>query len=332
MKISPLRIGLLTMCAVAMAASAGTTSASAAVVIGNWESGAPEGWIDWNAGGAVLTIPAAGALYAFNGVGATLGTGALQYNHAGGYKQWASIKLHIGPGNGNPIDGNGVQEWRDDFLASAKLAFDLTLIASEADPVSGNDFTTIGLYVNAQGYGFTPQGDPESVTPFSGYGFSGNNAFNPQNLAGTQTATWVYDIADTHDGSAPDITVSPNPLSDYIELILESYSNGQVVFHLDNVRLIGVGPLAGDFDESGLVAGADLTNWKTNFGLGAGATHMQGDADADGDVDGADVAVWQRQLGQTPVVASISAAPEPAALLLGALATAALAAGRRRRA
>ena len=196
-----------------------TSAVRAQTVIGNWESGTPEGWLDWGSAQAPMAPPR----FTFNSIGATLGTGAVQFNHPNGnYTQWAALKLQQA--------GNGVDEWRDDFLNSAQLAVDITLVRDEMAP--GNDFANIGVFVNGDGYGFTNQGNPQSVTPFAGY--NGGNAFNPQNLVGTQTSTWVWDIADTHDGVAPDIVANPN----FIEIIFETFSNGGVVYHIDNVRLI----------------------------------------------------------------------------------------------
>jgi hypothetical protein len=82
-------------------------------------------------------------------------------------------------------------------------------------------------------------------------------------------------------------------------------------------------PLAGDFNENGLVTGADLDLWETGFGMPSGASHMQGDANADGDVDGADFLVWQQQVGMAQSGAAASAVPEPSggALCLLAFAT-----------
>lgn len=54
-------------------------------------------------------------------------------------------------------------------------------------------------------------------------------------------------------------------------------------------------PLAiADFDGSGLIAGADLGEWRGDFGANANS-----DADGDGDSDGFDFLAWQRQLGLT---------------------------------
>jgi hypothetical protein len=67
----------------------------------------------------------------------------------------------------------------------------------------------------------------------------------------------------------------------------------------------------GDFDQDGDVDGADLNQWKGDFGQNGDS-----DADGDGDSDGADFLVWQQNLGASAATASSAAVPEPAALML----------------
>lgn len=69
-------------------------------------------------------------------------------------------------------------------------------------------------------------------------------------------------------------------------------------------------PIAGDFNNDGVVNAADLAVWKTNF--------------ANGSMTGADFLLWQRNLGATSVATSAAAVPEPAAGLLAAVAGLAL--------
>jgi hypothetical protein len=96
------------------------------------------------------------------------------------------------------------------------------------------------------------------------------------------------------------------------------------------VTLIATGGhMLGDFNGDSIVDAADLTAWKTGFGVTGVATSAQGDADGDLDVDGADFLVWQRQLGSAPVVATSGAVPEPATLMLIVLAAAGVSSERR---
>lgn len=96
--------------------------------------------------------------------------------------------------------------------------------------------------------------------------------------------------------------------------------NGNFVLQEFHVDAVDVAAPNADFDEDGVVDGADLARWRTNFGTGA--THMQGNANAtqDVDVDGTDFLVWQRQLGGVSAMSTSAAVPEPgpSAVLLAA--------------
>ena len=81
-----------------------------------------------------------------------------------------------------------------------------------------------------------------------------------------------------------------------------------------------------DVNQDTFVNGADLTQWKSAFGLNA-----NGDANGDGATNGVDFLIWQRNYGATSAMAASSAVPEPAAAALGAMAIAALGFARRRR-
>jgi hypothetical protein len=86
-----------------------------------------------------------------------------------------------------------------------------------------------------------------------------------------------------------------------------------------------------NFDENGIVNGADLTRWGANFSTGT--AHTQGNADgalSDLDVDGHDFLIWQRQLGSVSAVAASASVPEPRALILTSLIAACLALNGRR--
>jgi hypothetical protein len=70
--------------------------------------------------------------------------------------------------------------------------------------------------------------------------------------------------------------------------------------------------LSSDFNGDGMVDGADLAQWRGDFG----PTDDGSDADGDGDSDGADFLTWQRELGMTSAAPSAGAVPEPSAWLL----------------
>jgi hypothetical protein len=86
----------------------------------------------------------------------------------------------------------------------------------------------------------------------------------------------------------------------------------------DLMLTLGGGGFAADFNNDGKVNAVDLATWKAAYG----ATQA-GDADDDNDSDGADFLIWQRQFGSgVPSAAAIAAVPEPASVLLFALAAA----------
>jgi len=70
-------------------------------------------------------------------------------------------------------------------------------------------------------------------------------------------------------------------------------------------------PPTGDFDDDGVVDGADFLAWQRNVGAAA-ASRGQGDANGDGEVDAADLAVWQAEFGGESIALPVAAmAPQP---------------------
>ena len=56
--------------------------------------------------------------------------------------------------------------------------------------------------------------------------------------------------------------------------------------------------VSADFDENGVVDGADFLDWQRGLGIPGGATRGDGDANVDGRVDGVDLGVWKDSFRQ----------------------------------
>jgi hypothetical protein len=118
------------------------------------------------------------------------------------------------------------------------------------------------------------------------------------------------------------ITSAIAGVGDTLTIKLDAIASGiDDPYAFDNIVVTGLVPgfASADFNEDGVVDGADLDAWAGGFGLAMGAAKSQGDEDNDDDVDGADFLAWQRQFGTgESAVAGNAAVPEPGALgLLG---------------
>lgn len=76
-----------------------------------------------------------------------------------------------------------------------------------------------------------------------------------------------------------------------------------------------------DFNNDGIVDGADFLAWQRGFGVGS--TLADGNANNDGTVDAADLEVWKAQFGQPSASIAVGAVPEPSTCLLGVIGLAA---------
>ncbi|MBX3426861.1 MAG: hypothetical protein KF688_14370 [Pirellulales bacterium] len=96
---------------------------------------------------------------------------------------------------------------------------------------------------------------------------------------------------------------------------------GTIVMDEINVQFDAAPPSPADFDADGVVDGADLAIWQTNYGA-EGASQSVGDATGDGLVDGADFLAWQRLAAPGAAGPNLAAVPEPTAAALVVLALA----------
>jgi hypothetical protein len=310
-----LKASTLTICLCTALACILDDRAFADTVIGNWESGASEGWIDWGVGQLPILPSLIPGRNAINSIGATVGTKAYQFSIAGGYAQFLSIKLQLGdpPGSNG---SNGLNEWRPDFMNNSKLGFDLTLVASEQAADPANNYATIDPIINADGFGFHALTDNyiDSMTPYTGQNLGDGgvltNNFNPQLLSGTQTTTWVYDISHLHSL----FTLNPDTgVPNYIEIVFEMYSNGPVVYHLDNIRLFTpVVAVNGDYNGDGVVDAADYVVWRDHLGQTFALPNR--DPSNTGAINQQDYTYWKGRFGAISGAGALSggSVPEPA--------------------
>jgi hypothetical protein len=88
-----------------------------------------------------------------------------------------------------------------------------------------------------------------------------------------------------------------------------------------SLLLTSAGGTGADFNNNGIVGGADFLIWQRSFPIGSGALQSQGDADGNGTVDAADLALWESGFGAPPLsVVATAAVPEPSALAVALLA------------
>jgi hypothetical protein len=127
---------------------------------------------------------------------------------------------------------------------------------------------------------------------------AGNSSANPNAAAALANVTHLRIL---HNPSPMDFTGAP----------------GGGVFRVDNITAAAATVESADFDGDNDIDGADFLTWQR--GLGVGTTKAQGDADGNNMVNAADLAVWKSQFGLGAAAESVSAVPEPGALVIGSV-------------
>jgi hypothetical protein len=192
------------------------------------------------------------------------------------------------------------------------------------------------------GYGLDPTMDmiwemPDTIEPLDGAAGRGAGFHRYQATISLTDVTFTLDLFS--DGinnktglpgvDATDVvagaTVTANGFNDLrFGIPSGSGSSADPFLGVDNVSLklvdIAVPTQDADFNNSTLVDGADFLIWQRGFGT-PDAQNADGDADGDPDVDAADLTIWNNQYGAAPpVLAAVTAVPEPTSLALAAVA------------
>ena len=130
----------------------------------------------------------------------------------------------------------------------------------------------------------------------------------------------VYGIMDGM--VTPQFAITDAEIRDLLQLEINSdTSSGRRFPKTDNIELITGLPAHlsdPDFNEDGLVTGADFLIWQRNFGnLTGNATHAMGDASKDGKVNARDLAAWTLFYGGAPpAFAAVTTVPEPTSVTM----------------
>ena len=211
------------ICFVLMLAFAST---SYGAVIGDWEGGSYDGWIDWGEGQA--TIESIGApKYTFSEVGATLGSSAIKVSPGSGWQQNLSISL-------------GDIGMMEAFMANTIFAIDVTYNSGDWDPAV-TYAQVYQLSMNNNGYGWNDVGGAGAPEGMNGVLFS--DTLNPESpgaiplidpgVEGTVlTGTWMWDYSGVLDQfTLPDT-------DPYIQIVIATNSDAPGAYYFDNARLI----------------------------------------------------------------------------------------------
>jgi hypothetical protein len=174
------------------------------VIIGDWESGNGNGWINWGNNQSVNNMP---SIYQYeSNIGVTNGGSSLHLIKSG-WNQTLSIKLQ----------NNGLV---DEFMANKKFLIDITIPADSFFDGSGGYAQVYNVSLNAQGYGWHDMFSPSPALNF--YFWNGSPL---------RTATLEMDYSATK-------ALMP-AMPSYVEIIITTNSSSnRGNFYFDNARLV----------------------------------------------------------------------------------------------
>jgi hypothetical protein len=200
-----------------------------------------------------------------------------------------------------------------DVASSATLVAQITGPTHSPINVSGDADISRGIFKVELGSYAPASGDSWTILEAGADLTAENAAVDALVAAAGQPALDHFpgsDFDPTLTGPFASLDFSMAPLSPGLSWNV-NYDNNKVT-----LSVTGTADFGADFNGDGRVDGADLTEWKGDFGPGAGS-----DADGDGDSDGNDFLIWQREVGSgVPATAAVGAVPEPAGAIVMALA------------
>jgi GH18 family chitinase len=194
-----------------------------------------------------------------------------------------------------------VNGWADQGFDKSKLGIGVGFFARPlANPWSGTDTYAVRDAVHQNNTG---QWLADPAITYQGWGFDGPGSIQDKaDFIRQENLHTLFGWELGHDNFSTEL----DSLGRSHYLALTQAMHDATVF---------VEPIPGDFDDSGVVDGADLTQWESDYGVNGDS-----DADGDSDSDGFDFLVWQQNLTLAGgLVASVSSVPEPGSVALVAL-------------
>ncbi|HMO84434.1 MAG TPA: dockerin type I repeat-containing protein [Lacipirellulaceae bacterium] len=205
---------------------------------------------------------------------------------------------------------------RKDFSSFIGLRLDAKFVSNELLPYEGHTDLEVGF-----GFMVPGVGEDESLTVYA----------PPVTLTDEYQTFDVFfaDIPFIQEGAALIHELANNA---FIKLRFsntnESFGRGGIYFD-EIYGLLGGAPQDNaDFNNDGVVDGADFVIWQRGLGLMGQTNNALGDANGDGSVNEADLTIWASQFGPTATFAAI---PEPSGALVAVAALPMAMAARRRR-
>jgi Dockerin type I domain len=290
-------------------------SHAALTVVGNWESGSADGWIDW---GNQLSITDPGqnpGEYSFSSTtGVTIGSSSVHV-FASGNNQDLSVKLQ-----NIPLAGSSTGDARGAFFTNRAVAVDITYPAQNQP----SGYQQLGEFdLNTQHFGYSsPLGAYPVPGTFVGYGNGMGGALPTPD----HTFTLSYNYAAQLNINGGPIITSGATTDGWVEFIIDT--NGDSThpdYYFDNFRLY----TPGDMNNDGHVNAADiramqlaLTNpssYQSTY-FNGNANYVPSDLATLGDVNGDGVFNNADLQGLLDTLntghGSVSSVPEPASLVL----------------